>query len=382
MSEEHPYFCTECKRTHTKGKIYAEHLQFAKVSEVNNGDKVIEDTAPPEKETDDQKNERSIDYITYPNDGIEEVRRLPGVEEATLNKLIKAGLSNLRAIAFSPSMLIQKESRLNSKNTAKLIKASMERLNLGPKRASELWEERKNMTRLTTRSQDLDNLLGGGIEPGTLTELYGEFRTGKTQLCHQLCVNAQLPYDQGGLEGKAYYFDTSNSFRPERIVQMADELDLDRNEILENIHVARAFSTNHQISLIKEMLKIIPTLNIKLLVIDNIITHFLTEYNERDKNLRDTIREHLRDLQRLVDVFPNLIIVYTNQVGINLDVFYDKLKAFTLIALGGNAIAHASTTRVYLRKGKGEQRIAKLIHSPSLPEGEAGFSITDGGIQD
>ena len=143
------------------------------------------------------------------SNGIEAVRNLPGVGESTLQKLIKAGFSNLKAIAFAPPRTIEEESGLGSRTTAKLIKGSMAKLNIGPRKASELWEERKKMNRITTGSQNFDELISGrynkdticgGFEPGSLTELFGEYRTGKTQLCHQLCVNVQLPYKDGGLD--------------------------------------------------------------------------------------------------------------------------------------------------------------------------------------
>lgn len=330
------------------------------------------------------KNEGYIYYVTEKYDylkyGIEAVKKLPGVGESTLKKLIGAGLSNLKAIAFVPPRIIEEESGLGSRTVAKLIKASMAKLNITPRKASELWEERKKMRLLTTGSLTLDDLLGGGLEVGSLTEIFGEYRTGKTQLCHQLCVNIQLPYGQGGKRGNAYYIDTGNSFRSERIVQMAENLDLDYEEVLENIHVGRAYNSDHQILLVKELYHLIPEFNIELLVLDNIINWFLTDYNKKGslEVLRDRLRSHLRDLQTLLDVFPNLIIVFTNQVKTNHDILHDS----PLIALGGNVVAHASSTRIYVRKGKGEQRVAKMIHSPRLPEGEAVFSITENGISD
>ncbi len=147
---------------------------------------------------------------------IEAVKRLPGVGESTLNKLIKAGFSSLESIAFTPPSIIQDESGLGEKTTAKLIKASMEKLNIGFKSAEDVWEHRKNIARISTGSQELDDLLGGGVETGSVIEFFGEFRTGKTQIMHQLCVNVQLNEDKGGIEGRALYIDTEGTFRPEK----------------------------------------------------------------------------------------------------------------------------------------------------------------------
>ncbi|MFX1388537.1 MAG: DNA repair and recombination protein RadA [Promethearchaeota archaeon] len=313
-------------------------------------------------------------------EGIDAVKKLPGVGEATLNKLIKAGFSSLESIAFTPPSIIKEESGLGDKTTAKLVKSSMEKLNIGFKSAEVVWEFRKNIARITTGSQELDDLLGGGVETGSVIEFFGEFRTGKTQIMHQLCVNVQLPEEKGGVEGRALYIDTEGTFRPERIIQMAEGLDLDHKKVLKNIIFGRAYNSDHQILLIKEAANLIKEQNIKLIVVDSLIGHFRSEYIGRGTlaNRQQTINSHLHDLLRLCDIYPDLAIVVTNQVQAKPDVFYGN----PLQAAGGNVVAHGSTIRLYLRKGKGEQRIAKIVDAPHLPEGEAIFSITENGISD
>ncbi|MFX1304491.1 MAG: DNA repair and recombination protein RadA [Promethearchaeota archaeon] len=311
---------------------------------------------------------------------INAVKKLPGVGEATLTKLIKAGFSSLESIAFTPPSIIQEESGLGEKTTTKLIKASMDKLNIGFKSAEDVWEHRKNIARITTGSQELDDLLGGGVETGSVIEFFGEFRTGKTQIMHQLCVNVQLTEEKGGLEGKALYVDTEGTFRPERIIQMSEGLDLDHKKVLKNIIFGRAYNSDHQILLIKEAANLIKENNIKLIVVDSLIGHFRSEYIGRGTlaNRQQTINSHLHDLLRLCDIYPDLAILVTNQVQSKPDVFYGN----PLQAAGGNVVAHGCTIRVYLRKGKGEQRIAKIVDAPHLPEGEAIFSITENGISD
>jgi DNA repair protein RadA len=403
-----PYYCRECKRNHTKGKIYKEHLNFAQFenqdevddkndsnftideehdedvelietfSEIENDDDFLEDEQLEDdleiSEEDISKNSNDI------QDCIDAVKSLPGVGEATLNKLIKAGFSSLESIAFTPPSIIQEESGLGEKTTAKLIKSSMEQLNIGFKSAEDIWENRKNINRITTGSQELDDLLGGGAETGSVIEFFGEFRTGKTQIMHQLCVNVQLSKEKGGIEGKALYIDTEGTFRPERIIQMADGLDLDHKKVLKNIVFGRAYNSDHQILLIKEAANLIKEQNIKLIVVDSLIGHFRSEYIGRGTlaNRQQLINSHLHDLLRLCDIYTDLAIVVTNQVQSKPDVFYGN----PLQAAGGNVVAHGSTIRIYLRKGKGEQRIAKIVDAPHLPEGEAVFSITEHGISD
>ena len=396
--EGQAYYCPECKRTHTKGKIYKEHLKYAQmensVEEVNpntydDEEELIE--AFNELEEDERTEEIDIQLEDEKNsdidgdendlkDCVDAVKKLPGVGEATLNKLIKAGFNSLESIAYTPPSIIKEESGLGDKTTERLVKASMTQLGIGFKSADAIWEHRKNIARITTGSQELDDSLGGGVETGSVIEFFGEFRTGKTQIMHQLCVNVQLPKEKGGLEGRALYIDTEGTFRPERIIQMAEGLDLDYNNVLKNIVFGRAYNSDHQILLVKEAANIIKEKNIKLIVVDSLIGHFRSEYIGRGTlaNRQQTINSHLHDLLRLCDIYKDLAIVLTNQVQSKPDVFYGN----PLRATGGNIVAHGSTIRVYLRKGKGEQRIAKIVDAPHLPECEAIFSITESGISD
>ncbi len=400
FKEGDPYYCPECDRTHTKGKIYKEHLKYAfsddeeTVEDLDDLEDVdalddLEEEAKDEDIDDDSlyvdtpeiSDEVDLDNSEYSREVcVDEVKKLPGVGEATLNKLIKAGFSSLESIAFTPPQIIIDASGLGEKTTAKLIKASMEKLNIGFKSAEDIWEHRKNIARIATGSSELDDLLGGGIETSSLIEFFGEFRTGKTQIMHQLCVNVQLPRDKGGIEGRALYIDTEGTFRPERIIQMAEGLDLDPKVILKNIIFGRAYNSDHQILLIKEAANLIQEKNIKLIIVDSLIGHFRSEYVGRGTlaTRQQILNGHLHDLLRLCDIYPELAVVVSNQVQSKPDVFYGN----PLQAAGGNIVAHGATIRVYLRKGKGEQRIAKIVDAPHLPEGEAIFSITENGISD
>jgi len=394
-----PYFCTECNRSHVKGKIYKDHISFAtfgnkKDEELKDenitSDEDFEDEAElieAFSELSEEQDELEDDFELIGEDDSEEidtgkaaVKKLPGVGEATLNKLIKAGFSSLESIAFTPPKVIMDESGLGEKTTSKLVKASMDKLNLGFKSAEDVWEHRKNIARITTSSQELDDVLGGGAETGSLLEFFGEFRTGKTQICHQLCVNVQLPKEKGGLGGRALYIDTEGTFRPERIIHMAEALDLDHKKVLKNIIFGRAYNSDHQIVLIKEAANLIKEKNIKLIIVDSLIGHFRSEYIGRGTlaNRQQTINAHMHDLLRLTDIHTELAIVVTNQVQSKPDTFYGN----PLKAAGGNIVAHGSTIRVFLRKGKGEQRVAKVVDAPHLPEAEAVFCITENGITD
>jgi len=305
---------------------------------------------------------------------------LPGVGEATLKKLKDAGIVSVRTLAMYPMSKLMDEAGIGEKTAKNLIKVSQEIEKMGFKSADVIWEKRKVMKKLTTGSQNLDELLAGGFEIGAVTELFGEYRTGKTQIAHQLCVNSQMSYEEGGLEGNALYIDTEGTFRPERIIQMALAKDLDQNKVLKNITVGRAYNSDHQMLLIRESPKIIEDRNIKLIIVDSIIGHFRSEYVGRGTlSIRQQLlNTHIHDLLRLTETYEELAVVFTNQVSAKPDVFYGN----PLTATGGNIIAHGATIRIFLRKGKGEQRVAKIIDAPHLPESDTVFSITEGGITD
>jgi DNA repair protein RadA len=305
---------------------------------------------------------------------------LPGVGDVTLKKLKDSGIISIRLLAMYPLSRLMEDAGIGEKTAEKLIKAAQDIEQMGFKSADVIWEKRKVMRRISTGGQNLDDLLGGGLETGAVTEVFGEFRTGKTQLAHQLCVNVQRSYEDGGLEGSALYIDTEGTFRPERIIQMASAKDMDYTETLQNIVVGRAYNSDHQILLTKEASKIIEEKNIKLVIVDSLIGHFRSEYIGRGTlaNRQQILNTHIHDLLRISEMYDEMAVLFTNQVSAKPDVFYGN----PITATGGNIVAHGATIRIYLRKGKGEQRVAKIVDAPNLPEEDAIFSITEDGISD
>ncbi len=308
------------------------------------------------------------------------LKDLPGVGEATVKKLKDAGILSIRTLAMYPMSKLMDEAGIGEKTAEKIIKVAQDIEKMGFKSADKIWEKRKMLNKLSTGSQNLDDLLLGGIEPGAVTEIFGEYRTGKTQIAHQLCVNVQLSYEEGGLEGTALYIDTEGTFRPERIIQMAVAKDLDHNNVLKKITIGRAYNSDHQILLVKESPKIISEKNIKLIVVDSLIGHFRSEYIGRGTLAirQQTINTHLHDLLRLTEIYDELAVIFTNQVSARPDVFYGNPLTHT----GGHIVAHGATIRIFLRKGKGEQRVAKVVDAPHIPESDTIFSITEDGITD
>lgn len=308
-----------------------------------------------------------------------DVEDLPGVGRTIAKKLTDAGYATLQALSTVPKALLMEEAGLGEKTAEKIILAAQQALNIGFKTADEVWERRKNIKRLTTGSPALDELIGGGIETGSLSEFFGEYRTGKTQIMHQLAVNVQLPVEVGGLGGSAIYIDTENTFRPERIIQMAEDLALDYEAVLKNIVIARAYNSDHQNLLIKEAAKIVAEKNVKLVIVDSIIGHYRSEFIGRGTlaSRQQSLNVHIHALQRLAETY-DVAVVFTNQVQSKPDVFFGDPTRAT----GGHVLAHGATIRMYLRKGKGQQRICRLVDSPHLPDGETVFQITEEGIRD
>ena len=239
---------------------------------------------------------------------------------------------------------------------------------------------RQNILRLATGSKALDELLGGGLETQTITEFYGEYGSGKSQMCHQLSVNVQLPPERGVLDGGVLYIDTENTFRTERIVQMAKHLKVNPEEIAKNIIFAEAYTSDHQAFLLNNADEIIKENNIRLIIVDSLVSHFRSEYLGREMlaERQQKLNKHLHKLIRLARAF-NAVAIVTNQVMAKPDVFFGQ----AVHPVGGHIVAHTSHTRVYLRKSaRGPVRIARLVSSPYLPEGERVFKITENGVED
>ena len=308
-----------------------------------------------------------------------EVEDLPGVGPATAEKLKAMGFSTVESLAIATIRELV-AAGIGEKQAAKMINEARDSITLTFLRADELLKMRENVARLTTGSKVLDELLGGGLETQTITEFYGEYGSGKSQICHQLCVNVQLPVDRGGLEASALYIDTENTLRPERIVQMATHLGLDPQKTVRNIMYAEAYNSDHQILLLEKADAKIKENNVRLIIVDSLTGHFRSEYLGRETlaERQQKINKHMHRLIRLAQAF-NAVAVVTNQVMAKPDAFFgEKVEA-----VGGHIVGHTSHTRIFLRKASGGRvRIGRLVSSPYLPEGERVFKITEDGVED
>ena len=301
---------------------------------------------------------------------------LPGVGAATAEKLESAGYHDLMSVAVSSIGELIEVTGVSEAVARKMINAARDSMKMGFETGMDVLRKRESVIKLSTGSASFDALMGGGFESGAITECFGEFGSGKTQLGHLLTVNT-LKEDS---TATVVYIDTENTFRPERIKQFAEKKGLDPLTTLKNIKVARAFNSDHQMLVAEKVEDLIKEgLPIKLIIVDSLTAHFRADFTGRGMlaDRQQKLNKHMHVLMKLADKY-NLCVYVTNQVMSKPDTFFGDPTA----AIGGNIVGHNSSTRVYLRKGKKGSRVAKLIDSPHLPDAEAAFMVTEHGIED
>ncbi len=306
---------------------------------------------------------------------------LPGIGSGIASKLEAAGVYDLMSLAvMSPSDLAELAG-VGPAVARKAIQAARSMMNLGFSDGVEFDRKRQDINYITTGSKNFDVLLGGkGVESKAITEAYGAFGSGKSQLGFCLSVNVQLPKDKGGANGKAVYIDTEGTFRPERIRQIAEGIGANPEKVLKNILVARAFNSDHQILLVDKISEMIKEGEpIKIVIIDSLTAHFRAEFSGRGQlaDRQQKLNRYLHTLMKLGEK-NNVAIYVTNQVMSNPAMMFGDPTT----PIGGNIVGHMSTYRIYLRRGKQGSRVAKMIDSPNLPDNEAVFFVTQQGLKD
>jgi len=306
---------------------------------------------------------------------------LPGVGPAAVEKLEAAGIYDLMGVAVMSPKQLSEAAGLGEAAARKAIQSARAMMDLGFQTGVEYSEKRKEIYNITTGSKNFDDLLGGrGIETKAITEAYGAYGSGKSQLGFTLSVRTQLPKEMGGAEGKTVFIDTEGTFRPERIRQIAEGLNLNPEEVLKNIFVARAFNSDHQMLLLDKVSEMVKDGEpIRLVVIDSLTAHFRAEFSGRGQlaDRQQKLNKYMHNLMKLAEQ-ANVAIYVTNQVMSNPAMMFGDPTT----AIGGNIVGHASTYRIYLRRGKKGSRVAKLIDSPDLPDNETLFYLTEKGVSD
>ncbi|BFZ64855.1 RecA recombinase Rhp51 [Saitoella coloradoensis] len=287
-----------------------------------------------------------------------------GISASDIKKIIEGGYNTVEAVAYTPKRTLLAIKGISEAKADKILLEASKMVPMGFTTATEYHQRRSELITITTGSKQLDTLLQGGIETGSLTEIFGEFRTGKSQICHTLAVTCQLPIDMGGGEGKCLYIDTEGTFRPIRLLAVAERYGLNGEEVLDNVAYARAYNADHQLTLLQQAATMMSESRFSLLIVDSATSLYRTDFSGRGElSARQThLAKFLRQLQRLADEY-GIAVVITNQVVAQVDgmaTFNPDPKK----PIGGNIIAHASTTR------------------PCLPESEAIFAILNEGIGD
>lgn len=302
---------------------------------------------------------------------------LPGVGAATAEKLEQAGYRDLMAIAVANIGELVETAGVSEAVARKMINAARDSMKMGFETGMDVLKKRELVSKITTGSNSFDAMMGGGFETGAITECFGEFGCGKTQIGHILAVNV-LKEDS---EAYAVYIDTENTFRPERIQQLAEGVGIDPQDALNRIMVARAFNSDHQILLAEKAETLITEQKkkVRLVVVDSLTSHFRAEFIGRGTlaERQQKLNRHMHILAKLASS-NNICVYVTNQVMAKPDQFFGDPTT----AIGGHVVAHASTFRIYLRKGKKGTRVARLIDAPNLPDGECCFEVIEGGIKE
>lgn len=313
-----------------------------------------------------------------------EIEDIEGVGPTTARKMKEAGISSVMELATTVPEELASDLGGSKDTAATFIMAAQKLLRESGVLDNEFTtadielEKRKSLLRCTTGAKALDELLLGGIETQAITEFYGEFGSGKSQICHTLCATSQQPPEEGGLGGGVILIDTEGTFRPERVDQIARARGFDSDEVLKKIAICKAYNSSHLELIVKSMGKYIDDFKAKMIIIDSIISLHRAEFAGRGTlaDRQQRLNGIMHKLVRIAEIY-NVAIVVTNQVQSTPDTFFgDPTKP-----AGGNVIGHASTYRIYLRKA-GTDRIAKMIDSPYHPYEDVRITVNEKGIDD
>ncbi|XP_027359012.1 DNA repair protein RAD51 homolog A-like [Abrus precatorius] len=325
------------------------------------------------------------------HDGSEEIQHGPlpveqlqasGIASTDVQKLKDAGIYTVESVVNTVRKDLLKIKGIRKAEVDKIIEAASKLVPMDFISGSELQAKHNATIQITTGSRELDKILEGGIETGSITELCGEFQSGKTELCHTLCVTCQLPLDKGGAKGKVMYIDAGGTFRPQLLLQIADRFGLDGSDVMGNVTCNRAYNTDHQSQLLLEAASMMVETRFAVVIVDSATALYRTDFSGREKlSARQMhLGNFLRSLKNLANEF-GVAVVITNEVVSQVDgsAVFGRAQ---VKPIGGNIMAHATTTRLALRKGRGEERICKVISSPCLAKAEARFQICARGVVD
>lgn len=349
-----------------------------------------------------------------------DLSNMDGVGDVRKKRMQAAGINDIMGLIISNPQEVAEVTGLTPEESFKMIeKARLILVERGIIRSSfmtgtEYFKHRRDDIKyIKLGAPGVDTILGGGIETQALTEIYGEFGSGKTQWCHTAAVMATRPEEEGGLNGNVIWINSEETFRPNRVKEIAEERgfipkfneddfnDKESEEykeakkehekelfkLLDRIAVVKPENADHQVYLIDHIGEFIdkdkkekkdgdPTP--KLIIVDSITALFRAEYIGR-AHLADRqqhLGPHMAKLKRIAEKY-DLAVLVTNQVMAKAGMSFGDPTT----PVGGHTVGHASTYRLYLRKS-GKNRVAKMEDSPAHPQGEALYTLTKAGVID
>jgi len=305
-----------------------------------------------------------------------ELLQVQGLGPGTLAKLEESGITTLMGLAVASPSELAALTGISESSARKIIKNARELVSIDFEKATSISERQTSISKLSTDCAVFDTMIGGGFEPKIINEIYGQYGTGKTNLCHLLVVKA-LATDE---TSKALYIDTENCFRTDRIRDFATAVGINSDNLLERIFVARALNSEHQELLLDKVQELVQSDNsYKIIIVDSLTSHYRSEFQGRGTlaNRQSKINLFMHKLLKIADIY-NLYCFITNQVMSDPGTFYGN----PIKPIGGNIVGHMSNTRISLRPGKESSIHAKLEDSPNLPNGECNYWLVKEGITD
>ncbi|KAG9314022.1 Rad51-domain-containing protein [Chiua virens] len=343
---------------------------------------VLEESVPPPSRPSSPPAMDDIDETPF-FDNVDELQQ-QGINVQDILKLKGAAIHTVSGVMMTTRRQLLKIKGMSEAKVEKIKEAAQKIAGSSFATGVEVQDRRKRVLMISTGSKSVDAILGGGLMSQSISEVYGEFRTGKTQMAHTMCVVAQLPPELGGASGKVAYIDTEGTFRPDRIRSIADRFGVDGTLALENILYARAFNSEHQMELINECsLRFAEDKDFRLLIVDSIMALFRVDYSGRGElsERQQKLAQMLSKLTKLTEEY-NIAVLLTNQVQSDPGATMTFVAGGALKPIGGHILSHSSATRIFLRKGRAEERVAKLVDSPDRPESEASYKLDEGGWSD
>jgi RecA/RadA recombinase len=310
-----------------------------------------------------------------------DLSQVKGINARQIKLLQENGISTAEALAMSPHTTVSNIDGLGDKTAKKLIWNA--RNALGMTQFIKAGDIDENVEYITTGSSELNRILGGGLQTGKLTEVYGPFKSGKTAFAHTVAVSIQLPKNKGGLNGAVAYIDTENTFSKEKIKRIAKRFGLNSKEVLSKIYHARIYSSDHQSQMIQKAESLCKTRGVRLIIVDSLMALLRSEYvgigalAPRQAVLNNMIH----GLSRVAETY-NCAVLLTNQVTVKMMGMFSADDA-----IGGNIVAHGCHFRIMFKtKGFSSnnslQRRAIIVDAPDLPPEECEFFITSVGVND